>query len=49
MRGRAKMLRERLAIVRERMRYLGIDCLALVPGTNLKYLTNVDFFNSSDL
>ena len=43
-RGRAKMLRERLAIVRERMRYLGIDCLALVPGTNLKYLTNVDFF-----
>lgn len=38
------MLRERLAIVRERMRYLGIDCLALVPGSNLKYLTNVDFF-----
>ena len=38
------MLEQRLLAVRDRMQRRGVDWLVLVPGTNLKYLTDADFF-----
>jgi len=37
------MLTQRLENVRQRLTAQGIDCLALVPGFNLRYLTGMDF------
>ncbi len=37
------MLTQRLESTRQRLAAEGIDCLALVPGFNLRYLTGMDF------
>ncbi|MDH4137393.1 MAG: Xaa-Pro peptidase family protein [Anaerolineae bacterium] len=37
------MLTQRLENVRQQLNAQGIDCLALVPGFNLRYLTGMDF------
>ena len=39
----ARLLTQRLENVRQRLTAQGIDCLALVPGSNLRYLTGMDF------
>src|SRR5512143_2907643 len=37
---------ERLDRLQEQLAHRGLDCLALVPGANLSYLTGLQFFLS---
>ena len=37
------MLTKRLDNLRQQLKAQGVDCLALVPGYNLRYLTGLDF------
>jgi len=37
------MLQERLIRLQKELRDRGLDCLALIPGANLRYMTGLDF------